>query len=70
MSNPREPHDSADFDGPRMEPWLAVMLSAFLPVIVIAFVPDTLHVVLAAAAVVLIGAGACMLVVEHRRRSR
>jgi hypothetical protein len=51
---------------PKLEPWLWLMIAAFVPTAIIPFVPRTTQVPLAIAAGVLLVAGLAILVVRHK----
>jgi hypothetical protein len=67
VSNYENPHD---IDDPRYEPWLGVMTSAFVPLIISLYSPSRYIVPLIAITVVLFAAGLIMLRRQTIRRAR
>jgi hypothetical protein len=67
MSDYENPHDD---DSPRFEPWLATIVSSFLPVAAAFYLPKDLSALLLTATVVLFAAGLIMLRVQTARRAR
>lgn len=69
MSNNLVERDtSSSVESPRLEPWLAVMLVAILPMVAALVLPRDLVMHLAAVAAMLFTTGLLMLVVQERRR--
>lgn len=69
-TEPTQPRaDSSGHDDiPKMEPWLAVALTSFVPVVLALFVPLSLHFPLYAGGGVLLGAGIVMFVRSEKRK--
>ena len=67
-NNLMERDTSSDVDTPRLEPWLAVMLIAIVPMIAALLLPRDFVLHLAGIAAMLFATGLVMLVVQERRR--
>lgn len=63
-------HASHDEDIPRFEPWLGVLFTSLVPVIVALFVPHTFAVPLIVMTVLLFVGGLVMLRVQSQRHAR
>lgn len=69
MSNNAVERDSVSkTEAPRLEPWLAVMLLAIVPMVAALMLPRELVMHLAAVAGMLFTMGVVMLVVQERRK--
>ena len=64
------PDERLDADTPRLEPWLAVMLLAIVPMLVALAVSRELLMHMATVSTVLFAAAVGMLIVQERRRRR
>ena len=67
-NNALERGAGTDAETPRLEPWLAVMLVAIVPMIAALVLPRELVMHLAAVAGMLFATGIVMLVVQERRK--
>ena len=69
ITNPTgEPNDALPGDAPRLEPWLAVMLIAIVPMLAAHAVSRDLVMYLAAISGILFAVGIVMLIVQERRK--
>ena len=71
MSNTNLNQDeNAGSEAPRLEPWLAVMLLAIVPMLAALLLSRDLVLHLAAVSVILFSAAIGMLIVQERRKTR